>query len=228
MRSGTSAAANDRAGQRVKGATGRQTMASDGFIIRDLDPNDAEGARQAATVLMSALPNAWPTLTDALAEVREALAPGRVCLAAWQGGEVVGWVGGIRDYSHAWELHPLVVRADARGHGVGRALVAALERRARDAGALTLYLGTDDDWDEPRSSAGGVDLWPDPLAHAARLEPGTHPAGFYRRVGFAVIGLLPDANGPGKPDIFMAKRLAPAPVRQGPAGNAGAEPPIQI
>ncbi|HET7095189.1 MAG TPA: GNAT family N-acetyltransferase [Thermomicrobiales bacterium] len=179
----------------------------DETTIRDLDPNDADGARQAAAVLATALPNAWPTLADAMAEVREALAPGRVCLAAWRGDDVIGWVGGIPDYSHAWELHPLVVRDDARGQGVGRALVAALEERARAAGALTLYLGTDDDLAEPRSSAGGVDLWPDPLAHAARLAPGSHPAGFYRRVGFAVIGLLPDANGPGKPDIFMAKPL---------------------
>ncbi|HEU0113574.1 MAG TPA: GNAT family N-acetyltransferase [Thermomicrobiales bacterium] len=190
-------------------------MEPDEPIICDLDPNDAAGVRQAATVLMGALPNAWPTLADALAEVRDALAPGRACLAAWRGDELVGWVGGIPDYSHAWELHPLVVRADARGRGVGRALVAALERRARAAGALTLHLGTDDDWAEPRSSAGGVDLWPDPLVHAARLEPGPHPAGFYRRIGFAVIGLLPDANGPGKPDILMAKRLGPAASDEG-------------
>jgi aminoglycoside 6'-N-acetyltransferase I len=179
-------------------------------IVRDLDPADDDAIRQAADVLASALPNAWPTSTDAMAEVREALAPGRVCLAAWRGDEVVGWVGGIPDYSHAWELHPLVAREDARGQGVGRALVAALERRARAAGALTLWLGTDDDWATPRTSVGGIDLWPDPLAHAVRLEPGPHPSGFYRRVGFAVVGVLPDANGPGKPDIFMAKGLGPA------------------
>jgi aminoglycoside 6'-N-acetyltransferase I len=149
-------------------------------------------------------------LPEALAEVRDALTPGRVCLGAWRGGDLLGWVGGIPDYSHAWELHPLVVRADARGQGVGRALVAALEARARAAGALTLYLGTDDDWATPRTSVGGIDLWADPLVHAARLEPGPHPAGFYQRVGFSVIGLLPDANGPGKPDIFMAKPLGGA------------------
>ncbi len=189
-----------------------------GLTIRDLDPDNTDDVRQAAAVLSEALPNAWPTLPEALAEVREALAPGRVCLAAWNGNDLVGWVGGIPDYSHAWELHPLVVRADARRRGVGRALVAALEARACAAGALTLYLGTDDDWPTPRTSAGGIDLWPDPLLHAAGLEPGPHPAGFYRRVGFTVIGLLPDANGPGKPDIFMAKRLGGAPAAEAPEG----------
>jgi aminoglycoside 6'-N-acetyltransferase I len=34
-----------------------------------------------------------------------------------------------------------------------------------------------------------------------------HPAVFYRRMEFEVVGLIPDANGPGKPDILMAKRL---------------------
>jgi aminoglycoside 6'-N-acetyltransferase I len=34
-----------------------------------------------------------------------------------------------------------------------------------------------------------------------------HPFGFYRRLGFVLVGVLPDANGPGRPDIFLAKRL---------------------
>ena len=34
-----------------------------------------------------------------------------------------------------------------------------------------------------------------------------HPYEFYQKCGFAITGVVPDANGPGKPDILMAKRV---------------------
>ena len=34
-----------------------------------------------------------------------------------------------------------------------------------------------------------------------------HPFEFYQKLGFVIVGVMPDANGLGKPDIFMAKRL---------------------
>ncbi len=177
------------------------------FVIDDLRPDDQLGTEQAASLLVEAFPHWLPTIDEAREEMAEALLPDRICLAARVGSDVLGWVGGIPEYSHAWELHPLVVRADVRGKGVGRALVAALEERVSALGALTLYLGTDDDRDVPGTTAGGIDLFPEPLVHAATLEAIDHPVSFYRRVGFKVVGLIPDANGPGKPDVLMAKRV---------------------
>jgi aminoglycoside 6'-N-acetyltransferase I len=34
-----------------------------------------------------------------------------------------------------------------------------------------------------------------------------HPFTFYERLGYHIVGVIPDANGIGKPDILMAKRL---------------------
>jgi len=34
-----------------------------------------------------------------------------------------------------------------------------------------------------------------------------HPFEFYQLLGFEIVGLVPDANGFGKPDILMAKRV---------------------
>ena len=34
-----------------------------------------------------------------------------------------------------------------------------------------------------------------------------HPFEFYQKMGYAIIGVIPDANGIGKPDILMAKQV---------------------
>jgi aminoglycoside 6'-N-acetyltransferase I len=177
------------------------------FTIDDLDVRDEIAIAQAAALLVAAFPQWTPTLAEAQLEVTEALGVEHFCLIARAGEQLLGFVGAIPAYSHAWELHPLVVREEARGQGIGRALVSALEERLRAHGVLTLYLGTDDDGPSPGTSAGRIDLFPDVLDHAARLSVIDHSVGFYRKLGFVVVGLIPDANGPGKPDILMAKRI---------------------
>ena len=124
-----------------------------------------------------------------------------------ENGRVLGWIGGIRSYDgHAWELHPMVVDRRHQRRGIGRALVADLEEQVCRRGATTLYLGTDDE--NNRTSIGGVDLYPDVLGVLRTIRNRSdHPFEFYQRVGFVVVGVIPDANGVGKPDILMAKRI---------------------
>lgn len=185
----------------------------DAATVVDLALAGPAAAEQAAALLVDAThelwPGAWPTLASGRAEVDEMLAPDRIALAALDdAGALVGWIGGIPQYDGAvWELHPLVVRADRRRRGVGRRLVATLEARARERDGLTLWVGTDDM--TGATSLGGVDLYPDPLARLTAIEDRSgHPFRFYQRLGFALAGVLPDANGAGKPDIFLAKRLS--------------------
>jgi aminoglycoside 6'-N-acetyltransferase I len=53
-----------------------------------------------------------------------------------------------------------------------------------------------------------VDLYPDVLEHLANIKNlRGHPYEFYQKIGFSIVGVMPDANGPGKPDIYMAKRV---------------------
>jgi aminoglycoside 6'-N-acetyltransferase I len=56
-----------------------------------------------------------------------------------------------------------------------------------------------------------VDLYGDLPHHLADLRDldRDHPFLFYRKLGFVVTGVMPDANGPGRPDIYISK-----PVRQ--------------
>lgn len=179
--------------------------------IDDLPADDAL-ISQAAALLVEGFrehwPAAWPDLDSALEEVRAALEPGKVCRAALDGDTLLGWVGGIPGYDgNVWELHPLVVHAAHQGRGIGRALVADLEAQARARGGLTLWLGTDDEDD--MTSLSDVDLYEDlPGQLAAIRNLKGHPFDFYRKCGFVVAGVVPDANGRGKPDILMAKRIA--------------------
>ena len=73
-------------------------------------------------------------------------------------------------------------------------------------GALTIKLGTDDI--VGMTSLGGQDLYPNVWEHVEAIENiKGHPYSFYEKMGYAIVGVLPDANGFGKPDIFMAKRV---------------------
>jgi aminoglycoside 6'-N-acetyltransferase I len=127
--------------------------------------------------------------------------------AALEGQRLIGWIGAIRTYSHGWEIHPLVVASDWQRRGIGSALLAALEASARGEGALTLFLGSDDDYGG--TSLFGRDLWPNVLSHVAATEATArgHALTFYRRHGYEIVGLLPDVNGSGRPDIMLAKPL---------------------
>ncbi|MFN0086932.1 MAG: GNAT family N-acetyltransferase [Blastocatellia bacterium] len=180
--------------------------------IIDFPRDDANAIGQAAELLVTAFaahwPEAWPTIEDACEEVRQSLAEERICRAALgEDGGIVGWIGGIPIYEgNVWELHPLVVDPKAQGRGIGRRLVEDLEAQAARRGGMTLWLGSDDE--DGMTSIANVDLYPDPLARLARIRNlRGHPYEFYQKLGFVIVGVMPDANGPGKPDIYLAKRI---------------------
>ena len=182
--------------------------------IVDLDPQNESFVRQLAELLVDVL-NIWkPTIEEALEEVRESFPDERISRIAVEDDLVLGWVGGIKEYSgHTWELHPLAVRRDRQRQGIGRALVADLEEQVRERGGHTIMLGTDDERGE--TSLAGIDLFPNPLEHLRNLKnPGGHPYEFYQKVGYTIVGVIPDANGFGMPDIFMAKRIDPGIVER--------------
>ena len=180
--------------------------------IIDLDLTDEKMVTEAAEVLVAAFaphgPEAWPALADGLAELREFAAEGRICrVALTADGQVVGWIGAIDAYDGpGWELHPLAVAPTFQGQGIGRQLVADLEACVRSKGGIMLFLGTDDL--NNQTSVAGLDLFPNPLQHLQQIRNlDRHSFEFYQKQGYVIVGVIPDANGPGRPDILMAKRL---------------------
>jgi len=180
--------------------------------IIDLTTSALDLVEQAAVLLRDAFRNRtpdWQDLDSTRQEVLTALEPGKISrVAVDDSGQVLGWIGAIPTYRGlVWELHPIVVAASHRHQGIGRALVEDLERLVVERGGLTLWLGSDDENDE--TSVSGVDLYADLPGAIRGLKKirGDHPVEFYLRLGFRVAGLMPDANGRGKPDIYFAKRV---------------------
>jgi len=164
---------------------------------------------QAAALLTEAFGRfgAWAASEEAQQEVMEMLAPERILRAAIEAEQVVGWIGGIPGYDgNVWELHPLVVRQDRQRQGIGTRLVRDFEAQVRGRGGLTIQLGTDDHGGY--TSLSGVDLYQDTWEHIQNIRSlNDHPFVFYQKLGYTIVGVMPDANGRGKPDITMAKRV---------------------
>ncbi|MBI5302194.1 MAG: GNAT family N-acetyltransferase [Chloroflexi bacterium] len=166
---------------------------------------------QVAEILVAAfahIPGYLKTRDAAVAEIRESFAPPRISRVALdEDGNALGWVGGIEQYDgNVYELHPLAVKPNMQRRGIGRALVRDLETQARLRGAVTVMLGTDDEFGA--TTLFGQDVYPNVLDHIAAIRNiGEHPYTFYEKCGYVIIGIVPDANGFGKPDILMAKRV---------------------
>jgi aminoglycoside 6'-N-acetyltransferase I len=179
--------------------------------IREFGLLDPAQIAAAARILREAIAGpSYKAPGEAEAETASFLGldPNRFALAAMDRQRVLGWVGAVKGYSHSLELHPLVVDPASQRRGVGRSLVAALEARAKAEGYLAIHLGADDE--VGGTSLFGVDAFPHALAKLAAIRPTAlgHPFFFYRRLGYEPVGIIPDANGFGKPDILMSKRLA--------------------
>jgi aminoglycoside 6'-N-acetyltransferase I len=180
--------------------------------ILTCDGRDEDLKKQMAQLLVDAFREhwsaAWSTLEKGLEEVREMLEAERICRVALdEDGNLLGMIGGIPQYDgKVWELHPLAVQPNLQGRGVGRALVMDFEEQVRQHGGLTVMLGTDDE--DGMTSLSNVDLYDDLWGKVRDIRNlKGHPYEFYQKMGYVITGVVPDANGPGKPDILMSKRV---------------------
>lgn len=179
--------------------------------IIDIGSQDSDLIQQMAQLLTIAFrenwPDAWPTLESGIEEVQEIIEKGFCRVAIDENDSVLGWIGGLPEYDgNVWEIHPLVVDPEKQGQGIGRALVQDFEVQVKDRGAYTILLGTDDE--NNMTSLSQVDLYEDVPGHLQNIQNlRRHPFEFYQKMGFRIVGVIPDANGLGKPDILMAKRV---------------------
>jgi acetyltransferase len=128
--------------------------------------------------------------TDLEAMHRAALEePGRVVLVAESEGEVVGMAhiapARAANGPHRAEVQRVAVARQARGTGVGRELMAAVEKAALERGFTLLWLTT---------------------------HEGSDACAFYEAVGYTKLGAMPAyslrPDGTLSPGAFYFKRLA--------------------
>jgi acetyltransferase len=147
----------------------------------------------AAGMALGAAPGSELTTLESLH--RAALAePSRIVLVAELDGEAVGMAhlvpSGAANAPHRAEVQRVAVAERVRGQGVGRALMAAVEQTALDAGLSLLWLTT----------------------HEA-----SDACAFYEAVGYTKLGVMPQyssrPDGTVSPGAFYFRELA-ATVRE--------------
>lgn len=117
---------------------------------------------------------------------RGAEASGYHFVLAEEGGRLVGYAcyGPIAGTQGSFDLYWIVVDPARQGRGLGRALMAAVERAVLRAGGRRLYVDT---------SAG-------PAYAPTRA--------FYRACGYEIAAELPDFYAPGDGKVILVRALA--------------------
>ena len=177
--------------------------------IIDLDTTNSALVERLANITHEAFrensPDWVPTIELALRQVVAATSPGRLGRVILDQGQAAGWIGIIKG-RRVWEIHPIAIAIEHQYKGFGHLLVEDVARLAKAAGALTLFAGTSDE--VGTTNLFGVDLYADPASAIKNLRATRrNPFEFWQNAGFTVVGLMPDAEGEGKPGIHMARRL---------------------
>lgn len=174
--------------------------------IIDLLKEDKEKINQTATLLQESF-ESWASFDLAINEVIESLQDNRISrVLINHEGVVIGWIGGQSQYNgNVWELHPLVIKKSYRRNGFGKMLVEDLEKQVELCSGVTILLGADDE--NSKTNVSNQNLYSEIPSFIKNFYSEDHPVNFYMKLGFVIIGIIPDANGTGKPDILMAKQV---------------------
>lgn len=180
--------------------------------VAGFDPADELRLDEAAYVLYRAaarISSAFPTPEAALGELLDVsrTADAITFVALNLAGEVCG-LASAAPYRASTMLRMQLLGVDPpfQRRGVGRALVRTVEDAAREAGMSTLVIALEDE--AGLTSLSGRSLFPDPLAPMTKfVPPAAHPSIFLKRMGFALTGVLPEAAGPRRPELWFARSL---------------------
>ena len=166
---------------------------------------------QAAQILLKTFARAamWPGLNEkhALESVNECLVEGNITIGIEIDGQLIGWTGLRPMYEKTWELHPMAIVPEYQRKGYGRILMNELEKEAGKKGIIGITAGSDDETNS--TSLSDKELTGDNIFEEIKNIKNykNHPYEFYRKCGFIIVGVIPNANGLKKPDIWLWKDI---------------------
>ena len=144
---------------------------------------------------------------EAFDEVKECIEKPNICIGIKAGEELIGWTGIRPMYEKTWELHPMVIKKEYQGKSYGRLLLKEIERIAQLNGIMGLVAGSDDETNSTSLSEkeiNGENIF-DEIRNVRNYR--NHPFAFYQKCGYTIVGLIPNANGQNKPDIWLWKDI---------------------
>lgn len=150
---------------------------------------------------------AWSDYETARKEVVECIQDPNICIGLCEGDTLLGWIGLRPMYKMTWEMHPLVVDPQHQRQGIGGTLLEEIEKIAKEKGIIGIVLGTDDE--QFRTSLSQVTISRDNIWEEIKKIRNirNHPYEFYEKCGYMIVGIVPNANGKNRPDIWMWKAL---------------------
>ena len=154
-----------------------------GMRLRELVPADRDAVR---AMLVDCGAFSATEVEVALEMVEDGLKGDYILLALETDGKLRAYAcfGPARTTASAWYLYWICVEPSVQGSGIGRMLQAGIEDLVRKSGGDRL------------------------VVEASGRPDNARVARFYRRAGFAQVGLIPDFYNPGDDCIVYCKILA--------------------
>lgn len=167
---------------------------------------------QAAKILMNTFKelgsDSWNDMKSSIETVEECIEEPNICIGICDSkNNLCGWIGLRPMYEKTWEMHPLVVKTEFQRKGIGTKLLSEIEKKAKQEGIIGIALGTDDE--NGRTSLSSVEIDQSNIFREIENIKNikNHPFEFYKKCGYLIVGIIPNANGEKKPDIWMWKKI---------------------
>jgi aminoglycoside 6'-N-acetyltransferase I len=170
-----------------------------------------ETQKQAKEILLKTFSEAdmWPALNEkeALDTVNESIVKENICIGIKINRQLIGWIGLRPLYEKTWELHPLAILPEFQKKGYGKILINETEKMAQKKGIIGIVAGSDDETN--KTSLSEKEITEDNIFEEIRNIKNyqNHPFEFYKKCGFIIVGIIPNAGGLQKPDIWMWKDI---------------------